>query len=53
MYSTECDCCDAITYHIPLDSDALTYCEEDGIVLHLTEDELAQFYWQLKEHVCQ
>ena len=46
--ATTCDCCEDVTYHIPFSINDLTITE--GLVTaHLTEDEMLDLYFQLKE----
>ena len=47
-----CDCCDEVTYHIPLPLDAVTF-EDQEFVLHLTETELQALHLEIREHALQ
>ena len=49
--TTTCDCCDDKTYHIPFTKDMLSVWE-DKVIAHLTEDEMIDLYFQLKEFKC-
>lgn len=50
--ATSCECCDDVTYHIPIDTDCVSYDPENGLVVHLTEDEMTDLYFELKEFKC-
>ena len=50
--ATSCECCDDVTYHFPLESDCFTYDPMNGLVIHLTEDEMTDLYFELKEYKC-
>ena len=52
VIATACECCDDVTYHIPVDYDSVTYHPENGFILHLNEDEMTALYFQLKEYKC-
>ena len=48
---TKCECCDDLTYHVPLPTDAITISPvTDQIVLHLTEEEMEALYFEFKEY---
>ena len=49
IQATRCSDCADLTYHIPLDPDTMSFFPEFGFCLHLNEDELTDFYLQLKE----
>ena len=52
VVATKCTCCDDVTYHIPLDNDSISFTPESGFIAHLTEDEMTDLYFQLKEYKC-
>jgi hypothetical protein len=49
----KCECCDDTTYHIQIEPDMVSYDSINGFCLHLTEDEMQQLYFELKEYKCQ
>lgn len=48
---TNCECCEAITYHIELDGEALSIDEDQKLEYHLTREEMQDLYFQLKEEL--
>ena len=47
---TKCECCDDLTYHITVPTDAVTISAlGDQAVIHLTEEEMEALYFELKE----
>ena len=46
--ATTCDCCEEVTYHLPFTINDLTVSGE-LVTVHLTEDEMEDLYFQLKE----
>lgn len=49
--ATTCECCDDVTYHLPFETEDLSTW--DGkVIAHLTEDEMTDLYFQLKEYKC-
>ena len=48
---TNCECCEAVTYHIPLDGDAMSIDEDQKLEYHLTREEMQDLYFQLKEEL--
>ena len=50
IYTTECDCCDALTHHIEFDPDDVTYVG-DVFCVHLTEEEAMHLHLCLRERV--
>ena len=47
---SECECCEEVTVHIPVNLEDLTVEASDGTgSMHLTHAEAMALYWELKE----
>ena len=49
--ATTCECCDDVTYHIPFQTKDLSIWN-DEIIAHLTETEMLDLFFQLKDFKC-
>ena len=45
-----CECCEDVTYHIPIDMDSVSYEPDEGFHIHLSQDEMTALYFELKEY---
>ena len=50
---TDCECCEELTYHLCIEPEQLEYDRDDKkFVVSMTEDEMVDLYFMLKEHKC-
>ena len=49
----KCECCEDMTYYVQIDHDMISYKADRGFVLELSEEELTDLYFTLKEYKCQ